>query len=64
MNYYDDNFGDWADMDEPEMVEFYRHIQDTNVKKECDGCGRQVLIQPNYSYCNACADKRERGIDF
>ena len=64
MNYHDDNYGQWADMDDPEMVEFYNSIQATNNLKECDGCGRMVNIQPHYAYCNACADKRERGIDF
>ena len=62
--YYDDNFGEWGDMEDADMRAFYRQVQKTNVKKECAGCGRKVRIQPNYAYCNSCADRRERGIDF
>ena len=64
MNYYDDNYGHWKDMDDPEMQAFYRHVQATNVEKECQGCGSLVRIQPQYAYCNQCADAIERGIDF
>jgi Zn finger protein HypA/HybF involved in hydrogenase expression len=59
-SYYDDNFGHW-DIDDEDDVEFYREIQETNVEKKCEGCGRMVRIQPQYAYCNSCADKRERG---
>lgn len=62
--YYDDNFGEWGDMEDADMRAFYRRIQETNIKKECAGCGRKVRIQPNYAYCNSCADRRERGIDL
>ena len=53
MNYYDDNYGNWHDMDDPEMREFYFETQRTNVRKRCEGCGRMVSIQPQYGYCNA-----------
>ena len=62
--YYDDNFGHWHDMDDPEMREFYFETQRTNVRKRCEGCGRMVSIQPQYGYCNACATIRESGGDF
>jgi hypothetical protein len=64
MAAYDDNFGHWNDMDDPDVMEFYERVQRTNVEKQCQGCGNTVRIQPNYAYCNSCADKRERGVDF
>lgn len=62
--YFDDNFGCWDDMDDPENVEHYKRTQQTNVRKKCQGCGRLVSIQPQYAYCNACATKREQGFDL
>ena len=62
--YFDDNFGTWDNMEDSDMRSFYKQVQKTNVKKECSGCGRMVNIQPQYAYCNSCADKRERGMDF
>lgn len=59
--YYDDNFGHWEDMDDPDMVEFYQRVQRTNVRKKCVDCGRMVRIQPQYECCDPCADRRERG---
>ena len=69
MPYYDDNFGFWEGMDEsdPDYDEnraFYNRVQRTNVRKKCRGCGRTVSIQPQYAYCNSCADKLERGADL
>ena len=62
-SYYDDNFG-FYDIDDEDDIQFYNHMQQTNVQKECVGCGQTVLIQPDYDVCNSCADKRERGFDF
>ena len=64
MEYYDDNFGHWDDMDDPDMREFYFKVQQTNVEKECNRCGRIVSIQPQYGICNSCADIIERGGDY
>ena len=69
MPYYDDNFGMWEGMDpgDPDYednLRFYKRVQRTNVRKKCQGCGRMVRIQPQYGYCNSCADKRERGYDI
>ena len=64
MTYYDDNFGYWEDMDDPDMQEFYYECQERSVLKECKGCGRKVKILPHYAYCNSCADKIERGGEF
>jgi Zn finger protein HypA/HybF involved in hydrogenase expression len=63
MGYYDDNFGEWHVEDEDDR-EFYHEIQRTNVRKKCLGCGQMVSIQPQYAYCNSCAEKMERGMDF
>ena len=62
--YYDDNFGHWSDMDDPDMREFYDQVQQESVLKKCEGCGRLVRLRPDYSICNSCADKRERGYDL
>lgn len=62
-SYYDDNFGHWEDMDDPDMREFYHKVQKSNVLKKCKGCGRKVRIQPQYAYCNSCATRMERGED-
>lgn len=61
MDYYDDNYGHWGN--EPDE-DFYHHVQATNVEKECKGCGRIVMIQPQYAYCNSCAEIMERGGEF
>jgi hypothetical protein len=63
MEYYDDNFGHWDIQDEDDL-EFYRQCQRTNVRKVCQGCGRKVMIQPHYAYCDSCATRIERGLDF
>ena len=62
--YYDDNFGTWDNMDEPEMVDFYHQCQKSNVTKVCKQCERTVRIQPQYAICNSCADDIESGYDF
>ena len=64
MEYYDDNFGHWEDMDNDDMIEFYHKIQSSNVEKECNKCGRMVSIQPQYAICNSCAERIERGEDW
>lgn len=56
MNYHDDNFGWWDDMDDPDMEDFYFKCQERSVLKECQSCGRMVKILPEYAYCNSCAD--------
>lgn len=61
MEYYDDNFGHWEDMDDEENREFYRKVQRESVWKNCKGCGRRVKILPHYAYCDRCADAIERG---
>ena len=61
--YYDDNYGEWEEMDDPEMRKFYHEVQRTNVKKKCSICGRTVKIRPEYDKCNRCADMLERGLD-
>jgi rRNA maturation endonuclease Nob1 len=62
--YYDDNFGNWEDMNQEENREFYARVQRESVWKKCQGCGRRVKLRPDYGICNMCADKIERGGDF
>ena len=62
--YYDDNFGHWEDMDDPDVREYYFRVQAESVEKTCGGCGHKVRLMPGYGFCNSCADKRERGIDI
>ena len=62
--YYDDNYGVWENMDEPDGPsnrEFYKQVQKDSVWKKCKSCDRKVKIRRSYSICNSCADKIERG---
>jgi hypothetical protein len=62
--YYDDNFGHWDDMDDPDMQDFYFRVQKESVVKTCKRCGRTVKLRPDYAICNSCADAIERGLDY
>jgi hypothetical protein len=57
--YYDDNYGNWEDMDDPDMQDFYEKTQRQSIRKKCVDCGRWVNIKPDYECCNSCADRRE-----
>jgi len=59
--YFDDNFGEWDDMDDPDMVDFYFRVQEESVEKKCVQCGQIVSLRPKYDICNRCADMNERG---
>lgn len=61
--YYDDNFGHY-DIDSDDDVEFYHQVQRESRLKTCAGCGCKVRLRPDYAYCNSCADKRERGMEY
>ena len=63
-SYYDDNFGHWTDMDDPDMIDFYHQVQSESVLKVCESCGDKVRLRPDYSICNSCADKVESGWDY
>lgn len=63
-SYYDDNFGHWDGMDDPDMIDFYNKVQKESVEKTCRGCGRKVMLRPDYDICNGCADILERGGDI
>lgn len=63
-NYYDDNFGWWNNMDDPENIEFYNQVQRESVMKKCHGCNRRVKLRRDYAICNSCADKLERDGDL
>ena len=59
-SYYDDNFGHWDDMDDPDMIRFYHQVQRESVWKTCRQCEQRVKLRPNYDLCNSCADFNER----
>jgi hypothetical protein len=62
-SFYDDNYGHYEIRDQDD-IDFYFETQERSVRKKCAGCGRTVKIRPDYGYCNGCAEKRERGMDF
>jgi hypothetical protein len=62
--YFDDNYGHWEDMDDPDTVDFYFRVQRESVQKECQRCGRLVMLRPDYAICGSCADAIERGMDY
>jgi hypothetical protein len=62
-SYYDDNFGHWDDMDDPDMVDFYHQVQRESTYRECEGCGVKKKLRPGY-ICDSCATKREQGWDI
>lgn len=62
--YYDDNFGFWEEMDDPDMRDFYDRVQRESVEKTCVICGRKVRLRPDYDKCNSCCEKLERGMDI
>ena len=57
---YEDNFGFW-DLDEPEELAFFRHVQRQSVRAVCNRCERTVhLMQPKI-ICAPCASALECG---
>jgi len=62
-SYYDDNYG-WYDVSCEEDKDFYFQTQYESVEKQCSRCDRIVSLRREYSICNSCADKIERGWDF
>lgn len=60
MSFYrDDNFGEWENMDDPDIVDFYHKVQAESVEKVCKQCGERVKLRPQYVICNDCADMNE-----
>ena len=62
-NYYDDNFGCWDSMDDPDTMDFYNQVQSESVEKTCSICGFTVWLRPNYDKCDSCCTKIENGWD-
>jgi hypothetical protein len=62
--YYDDNYGHWNNMDDPEMRRFYKKVQRESVWKKCRQCGREVKLRKDYYLCNSCAEILESGGDL
>jgi len=61
--FIDDNFGTY-DIEDEGDVDFYHDVQCRSVLKHCAGCGRKVKLLPEYSYCDSCATRIERGFDL
>ena len=61
--YFDDNFGRWEGMDDPDMVEVYHRVQRENVEKTCVICKRKVMLRPEYDKCDSCCTALENGLD-
>jgi hypothetical protein len=57
--YYDDNYGHWENMDDPEMRDFYFKVQRESVWKKCRQCGQRVRLRKEYDLCNSCAEENE-----
>lgn len=64
MSYYDDNFGVWDNMEDPEMVKFYHQVQRESKETVCVICGRTVMLRRGYDKCNSCCDRMERGWEY
>ena len=66
MNYYDDNFGNYHDMDNDpdETREFYNDVQKRSIWKVCSICGERVKIMPHYDKCNSCCERLENGWQY
>ena len=62
-NYYDDNFGCWDGMGDPDTVDFYNQVQSESVEKTCSICGFTALLRPHYDKCDSCCTKIENGWD-
>lgn len=60
--YYDDNYGHY-EIESQEDIDFYHQVQRESVWKKCKNCGRRVKIKRDYSICNSCADRIEKGYD-
>ena len=52
--YYDENFGHWDGMEDEDMRDFYRQVQEESVWKTCSICGRKVKLRPDYDKCDSC----------
>jgi len=61
---YDDNFGEWDEMDDPDVRDFYHQVQRESVSKVCVDCGQTVMLRPDYCRCNSCCEKIERGMQY
>ena len=57
---YEDNFGFW-DLDEPEELAFFHHVQRQSVGAVCKRCERIVHLMPPRIFCAPCASALECG---
>jgi len=57
---YEDNFGFW-DVDEPEELAFFEHVQRQSVRKICKRCRRPVRLMAPKILCAPCVSALECG---
>ena len=62
--YYDENFGHWDGMEDEDMRDFYRQVQEESVWKTCSICGRKVKLRPDYDKCDSCCRQMESGWQY
>ena len=57
---YEDNFGFW-NLDEPEELAFFHHVQRQSVRAVCKRCEGVVRLMPPKIFCAPCASALECG---
>jgi hypothetical protein len=57
---YEDNFGFW-EIDCPEEVAFFEHVQSQSVRAICRRCSRMVRLMSTKTICAPCASALECG---
>ena len=57
---YDDNFGFW-DIDGPEEIAFFEHVQRQSVYMRCGRCERRARLMPPKILCATCISALECG---
>ena len=60
MGVYEDNFGFW-DIDEPEELAFFEHVQRQSVFIACERCERSVRLISSKTLCATCVSALECG---
>jgi uncharacterized paraquat-inducible protein A len=61
--YYDSDFGQMQDMDDPDVREWYMERQTQKTRRKCSCCDQVKLMHVEYDVCGQCADQLERGGD-
>ena len=59
-SYYDDNYGWYDGMDDPDMQSFAKQVEKESDWKVCRHCKNRVKLRTEYDLCTSCANM-ERG---